>query len=38
LSIQEITVMPRVLRDIMTKYVVTIDANGTALEAAMKTQ
>jgi CBS domain-containing protein len=26
--------MPRVLRDIMTKYVVTIDANGTALEAA----
>ena len=34
MSIQEITVMPRVLRDIMTKYVVTIDANGTALEAA----
>ena len=26
--------MPRVVRDIMTKYVVTIDANGTALEAA----
>ncbi|HKG71475.1 MAG TPA: CBS domain-containing protein, partial [Nitrososphaeraceae archaeon] len=26
--------MPRVVRDIMTKCVVTIEANGTALEAA----
>jgi CBS domain-containing protein len=26
--------MPKVLRDIMTKYVVTIDANRTSLEAA----
>ena len=26
--------MPRIVRDIMTKCVVTIDANGTALEAA----
>ena len=26
--------MPKVVRDIMTKHVVTIDANGTALEAA----